>query len=117
MMSTKEPRIEEMFAIGRPAKAGSGWRTCRRCRGTGWWQLGRKCFACGGVGRAEISTTATKLRDKKKHVAEVREIIAREKALLPTTRFGRKSREREIARREEQLLILEAEVAVLEAAP
>jgi hypothetical protein len=104
--------LEQAFAIGRPAQS-SAHRTCGRCRGTGWWQLGRRCFGCGGVGRHEVVTLAVRIRDKRAHVEEVRGIIAADIAALATARFGRGQREREIAKRTAQLAALEAELAAL----
>ena len=86
-----------------------------RCQGTGWWQLGRKCFKCGGAGHLEVASLATKIRDKRAHVEEVRGIITADVAALATARFGRGQRERHIADRTVQLAVLEAELATLEA--
>lgn len=105
--------LEQMFAIGRPAQT-RAHQTCSRCMGTGWWQLGRVCFRCGGGGRHEVTTLATRIRDKRAHAEEVRGIIASETALLATSRFGRGQREKHIADRAAQLVALEAELATLE---
>jgi hypothetical protein len=80
-MADKKTSIEEMFAIGRPART-AAFKTCRRCKGTGWWELGRKCFSCGGLGHVEKATIATKLRDARAHLAERLEMVAANRALL-----------------------------------
>lgn len=105
--------LEAAFAIGRPAR-NAAHKTCSRCKGTGWWQLGRKCFKCGGRGHAEVVTLATQIRDKRAHIEEVRASIATETAALATARFGRKSREERIAANAANLARLEAELAALE---
>lgn len=101
--------------VAKPPARTSAHKTCSRCRGTGWWQLGRKCFKCGGVGHHEVATLATRIRDKRAHVEEVRGIIATDAAALATARFGRGQREKHIAERTAQLAVLEAELAALEA--
>ncbi len=106
-------KLETEFAIGRPA-ATSADATCSRCNGTGWWSLGRKCFKCGGAGHAERATQATKLRDKRAHIAEVRGMLEQETALLATARFGRSLRQDRIAKLSAQLGQLETEIAALE---
>lgn len=112
--------LAQMFPIGRPATSSKSV-TCTRCKGTGWWQFGRRCFKCGGVGRAERVTKETRLRDKRAHVAEVEGIIAENEARLAQLDEGaanwktRGARE-EIARRSDQLVQLRAELAVLEVA-
>lgn len=73
--------IEQAFAIGRPARK-STHKTCTRCKGTGWWQLGRKCFSCGGVGNFEKVTNATRLRDALANRAERLEMIAIEERIV-----------------------------------
>lgn len=108
--------LEAAFAIGRPAPS-AAYRTCSRCNGTGWWSFGRKCFKCGGSGHAERVTTATKIRDKAAHIAEVEGIVAQCRTLLETARFGRKSRQVELDKRTAQLEILRAELAALQETP
>jgi hypothetical protein len=73
--------IEQAFAIGRSATK-STHKTCTRCKGTGWWQFGRKCFKCGGVGNFEKTTNATRLRDALAHRAELLNSIATNEKLL-----------------------------------
>ncbi len=73
--------IEAAFAIGRPARS-AAYKTCSRCKGTGWWQLGRKCFKCGGVGHAEKATNATRLRDALAHRTERQGLIATDEKRL-----------------------------------
>jgi RecJ-like exonuclease len=111
----KTATLEAAFAIGRPAKVATD-QTCSRCRGTGWWSLGRPCFKCGGRGHAERITLATKIRDKRAHIAEVREVIAHETAQLAKATFCRSQREDRIARSTVHLANLESELAALEAA-
>jgi RecJ-like exonuclease len=113
-MTTKKPSLEAAFAIGRPARS-AAYKTCTRCKGTGWWQLARKCFKCGGVGHAEVTTLATQIRDKRKHIAEVEEMIAQENTNLATVKFGKASRMRTIESYAENLVRLRAELAELEA--
>lgn len=84
--------LEAALPIGRPAPS-KAFKTCSRCKGTGWWQFARKCFKCGGRGYAEVVTLATQIRDKKAHIVEVRGIIADGTARLATMRFGRKQAE------------------------
>lgn len=107
--------LEAMFAIGSPART-KAFRTCSRCKGTGWWQFGRKCFKCGGAGKAERDTAAVQLRNKRAHVVEVREIIAGDTSALAGAKFGRRILEERIAQRTAQLAVLEAELAALEGA-
>lgn len=112
--------LEEAFAIGRPART-SAYKTCSRCKGTGWWQLFRKCFKCGGCGHAEVSTVATQIRDKRKHIAEVRAALETNRACLAEKlaagrpRWTWMSIEDWIARDQENLLKLEGDLAALEA--
>ena len=111
--------IEAAFAIGRPART-AAHITCTRCKGTGWWQIGRLCFKCGGKGNAEKSTLATRIRDKRNHVAEVTASIVENKARLAklgpdAPRWKRMSPEEWLARDEENLVRLESELAALEA--
>jgi hypothetical protein len=105
--------LEAAFAIGRPAPS-AAFKTCSRCKGTGWWQLARKCFKCGGRGHAEVVTLATQIRDKRAHIEEVRASIVTDTAALAVARFGRRSREERIAKDNAQLATLEAELAALE---
>jgi ribosomal protein L37E len=110
--------IEQAFAIGRPAKDTTEV-TCRRCKGTGWWQLGRKCFGCGGLGRSERVTKATKLRDKRAQVAEVAELVERHTARLAelgpdAPRWKRMAPEDWLVRDTAHLAKLQAELAALE---
>lgn len=107
--------LEAAFAIGTPAKTAAD-KTCTRCKGTGWWSLGRRCFKCGGEGHAERLTNAVRIRDKRAHIDEVRGIVAADVERLATVRFGRKQLESAIAKRTAQLAQLEAELAALEAA-
>jgi hypothetical protein len=108
--------LEAAFAIGTPATSAAS-KTCSRCNGTGWWALGRKCFKCGGVGHAERTTLATRIRDKRLHVEEVRGIIATYSGHLATAaRWGRKCIEARITERTTQLAQLEAELAAMEGA-
>ena len=106
--------LEAAFAIGRPARS-SAYKTCTRCKGTGWWQLARLCFKCGGVGHAEVSTLATKIRDKQAHIAEVREMITSDEAFLATAtkRWTRIGPEAHLASNKANLAKLEAELVVL----
>lgn len=79
--------------------------------------LGRVCFRCGGEGNLERSTLATRIRDKRAHLEEVRGIIAlNTKHLATAPRWGRKPLEDRIAERTAQLALLESELAALEAA-
>jgi hypothetical protein len=105
--------LEAAFAIGRPAPS-KAFKTCSRCKGTGWWQLARKCFKCGGRGHAEVVTLATKIRDKRAHIEEVRAMIAIDTAGMTEARLGRKSRAERIAKDTAQLAVLEAELVALE---
>lgn len=106
--------LETTFAIGRPARSAAE-KTCTRCKGTGWWQLARKCFKCGGRGHSEVVTLATRIRDKRAHIEEVRASIATDTAALAVARFGRKSREERIAKDTAQLTVLEGELIAMEA--
>lgn len=118
-MADKKTRIEEMFAIGRPART-TAFKTCRRCKGTGWWQLGRKCFSCGGLGHVEKVTLTTKLRDARRHLAERREMLEANRALLAKKLAAGRPRwtwmniERDIARDVEIIDKIQAEIAALE---
>ena len=118
-MTDKKTSIEEMFAIGRPART-AAFKTCRRCKGTGWWKLGRKCFSCGGLGHVEKVTLATKLRDARAHLAERQEMVAANRALLAEKIAGGRPRwtwmnlERDIERDIETIAKIEAEIAALE---
>ena len=119
-MTNDKTRIEAMFPIGRPAPS-AAHKTCRRCKGTGWWQLGRKCFGCGGVGHTEKVTTATKLRDARAHLAERVGLVAdnRERLAMKLAagrpRWSYMHLERDIARDVEIIAKIEAEIAALEA--
>lgn len=109
-----------MFPIGRPATSSKSV-TCTWCNGTGWWQFGRRCFKCGGVGRAERITKETRLRDKRAHVSEVEGIIAENEVTLAQLGEGAANWKTcgvrgEIARRSAQLVQLRAELAAMEAA-
>lgn len=107
--------LERMFAIGSPART-KAFKTCSRCQGTGWWQLGRRCFKCGGAGKAERVTLATQIRDKLRHVAEVRGLVTDYTARLASgPRWARSQIEGHLAQRTAQLTTLEAELAALEA--
>lgn len=118
-MTRAKTTIEAMFPIGRPAPT-AAYKTCRRCKGTGWWQLGRKCFGCGGVGHTEKVTTATKLRDARAHLAECLELVAANRALLAQKLAAGRPRwsymhlDRDIARDLETIATIEAEIAALE---
>jgi len=118
-MADKKTSIEAMFPIGRPART-AAFKTCRRCRGTGWWQLGRKCFGCGGLGHVEKVTVATKLRDARAHLAERREMVAANRARLAEKiaagrpRWSYMHLDRDIARDVEIIAKIEAEIAALE---
>lgn len=104
--------LEAEFAIGKPATSAKHV-TCSRCKGTGWWQLGRKCFKCGGFGRAEHITDATRLRDKRAHVAEATKTLAATEAYVP--RWGKAGHAALILRERAHLTKLQAELAALEA--
>lgn len=118
-MTDKKTSIEAMFPIGRPART-AAYKTCRRCKGTGWWKLGRKCFGCGGAGHVEKVTLATKLRDARAHLAERREMVAANRARLAEKLAAGRPRwtwmnlEQDIARDVETLATIEAEIAALE---
>lgn len=118
-MTDKKTSIEAMFPIGRPART-TAYKTCRRCRGTGWWQLGRKCFSCGGLGHIEKVTITTKLRDARAHFAERREMVASnrtrlaEKLAAGRPRWTWMNLERDIARDVETIATIETEIAALE---
>lgn len=112
-MTTKNS-LEAAFAIGRPA-ADAAHKTCSRCRGTGWWSLGRKCFKCGGLGHAEKSTLATQIRDKRAHLTEIRASIEADSARLATARFGKSMIEAAIARNAALLDRLVSDLAAMEA--
>jgi hypothetical protein len=119
LKTDKKPSIEEAFAIGRPART-TAYKTCRRCKGTGWWELGRKCFGCGGRGHVEKVTLATKLRDARAHLAERVEMVATNRALLAEKHAAGRPRwtwmnlERDIDRELETIAKIEAEIAELE---
>ena len=118
-MTNVKTSIEAMFPIGRPART-AAYKTCRRCKGTGWWQLGRKCFGCGGVGHVEKVTRETKLRDARAHLAERQEMVAANRALLAEKIAAGRPRwtwmgfERDIERDVETIAKIEAEIAALE---
>jgi hypothetical protein len=80
-MKDAKTSLEAMFPIGRPAPT-AAYKTCCRCKGTGWWELGRQCFRCGGVGYAEKITNATRLRDARAHLAERLAMVAADRARL-----------------------------------
>ncbi len=107
--------LETAFAIGRPARS-AAHKTCSRCKGTGWWQLARLCFKCGGVGHAEVSTKATRIRDKCAHILEVEGLLADDIRRRGIIRFGKRQHEEHIANHEANLARLRAELADLEAA-
>lgn len=104
--------VSAAFAIGRTASH----ITCTRCKGTGWWQLARVCFKCGGKGNAEKSTLATRVRDKRAHIAEVTGIIADEERRIPALKFGKKSAMERLESDRANLARLIGELAELEGA-
>jgi hypothetical protein len=118
-MPIKKTSIESMFPIGRRART-AAYKTCGRCKGTGWWQLGRVCFSCGGAGHVEKVTLATKLRDARAHLAERLEMVAANRALLAQKlaagrpRWSYMGYERDIARDIAIIATIEAEIAALE---
>jgi hypothetical protein len=118
-MTNVKTSLESMFAIGRPAPTAAS-KTCRRCKGTGWWQLGRPCFGCGGIGHVEKVTLATKLRDARAHLAERLVMVAANRTLLAQkiaagrTGWSYMHLEREVSRDLEIIAKIEAEIATLE---
>ncbi|HSX23038.1 MAG TPA: hypothetical protein VLE97_09715 [Gaiellaceae bacterium] len=118
-MTEEKTSIEAMFPIGRPAPT-TAYKTCRRCKGTGWWQLGRKCFGCGGVGHVEKVTRATKLRDARAHLAERLAMVADNRARIAQKLAAGRPRwsymhlDRDIERDLKTIADIEAEIAVLE---
>jgi len=118
-MTNVKTSIESMFPIGRSAPT-ARYKTCRRCKGTGWWQLGRKCFGCGGVGHVEKVTRETKLRDARAHLAERLEMVAANRVLLAQKlaagrpRWSYMGYESNIARDLKIIATIEAEIATLE---
>lgn len=100
-------------------KAKRTYRSCVRCDGTGMWislDRGGVCYGCNGSGRRLNWTKELEIEAKRDHVTEVRGIIADLETAAPA-RFHSVNRQRaqELARRREQLVALEAEVAALEA--
>lgn len=114
MTAKNKPSIEAAFAIGRPART-AAFKTCSRCKGTGWWQLARKCFKCGGVGHAEVVTLATQIRDKRIHIAQVIEMIVGHEAYLATAtrRWSRIQQEAQLESERTNLVRLETELAAM----
>lgn len=118
-MTDKKTSIEAMFPIGRPART-AAYKTCSRCKGTGWWQLGRKCFKCGGRGHYEKITVATRLRDARANLAERIAHVASERALLADKiaagrpRWTWMSIEQRLPAELETIARIEAEIAELE---
>lgn len=89
-------------------------RTCSRCRGTGNWAPGRVCFQCNGAGYLATDTKEAARNRKAAHVDEVKDIIAKNEALLLKARFGKSQIQKEIDNRKAQLIQLEAELSSME---
>lgn len=101
------------------------YRTCRRCKGTGWWsgQILRGCFACGGQnmrigsGRMLVESAAGKIARMEAHAAQVRADIAEhverlEKLGPDAPRWKRMSPEEWLDRDRANLARIEAEIAI-----
>src|SRR6185436_968379 len=115
-MPKEKTSIEAMFPIGRPAPT-SAYKTCLRCKGTGWRQLGRKCFGCGGAGHVETVTRATKLRDARAHLAERLAMVADNRTRLAQKLAAGRPRwsyDRDIERDLNTIVAIEAEIVALE---
>jgi hypothetical protein len=117
-MTDTKTSLEAMFPIGRPARSATH-KTCTRCKGTGWWQLARKCFRCGGAGNYEKITNATRLRDALAHRVERLGLITdNEKRLAEKLAAGRPRwtwmhLPERIAKDKETLAKIEAEILAL----
>ncbi len=99
--------------------APKGYKNCRRCAGSGaFMNDGRVCYGCAGYGVNLIITSAIKIADKRKHIAEVEGQIARHTARLaelPTDapRWKREPVENWLAKDSANLVKLTAELAAL----